>query len=45
VRLEGGQLHTPGGNVPLPPKLAQLGDTNLSHPYYWAGFTMIGSPW
>ncbi|MGL5060346.1 MAG: CHAT domain-containing protein, partial [Microcoleus sp.] len=19
--------------------------TNLSHPYYWAGFTMIGSPW
>jgi CHAT domain-containing protein len=18
---------------------------NLSHPYYWSGFTMIGSPW
>ncbi len=24
---------------------AQLGDRNLSHPYYWAAFTMVGSPW
>lgn len=29
----------------LPPTLTALQDTNLSHPYYWASFTMIGSPW
>jgi CHAT domain-containing protein len=31
------------GEIQLPPKLA--GNKKLSHPYYWAGFTMIGSPW
>lgn len=29
----------------LPVEIAKLGDFELSHPYYWAGFTMIGSPW
>jgi CHAT domain-containing protein len=33
------------GAVPLPPELAQGGEKNLSHPAYWAAFTMIGSPW
>ncbi|MBD1920027.1 CHAT domain-containing protein, partial [Microcoleus sp. FACHB-831] len=45
VRLEGGKLHGSGENFSLPPELVQLGDKNLSHPYYWAAFTMIGSPW
>jgi CHAT domain-containing protein len=47
VRLEGGQLLTTAslGAVPLPPELAQSGGKNLSHPVYWAAFTMIGSPW
>ncbi|HBB30324.1 MAG TPA: hypothetical protein DC064_00340, partial [Cyanobacteria bacterium UBA9273] len=45
VRLEGGQLRSSRGNVSLPPSLSELGDRNLSHPYYWAAFTMIGSPW
>jgi CHAT domain-containing protein len=45
VRLDGGQLHTPTMSIPLPPELAQLEDQNLSHPYYWSGFTMIGNPW
>jgi CHAT domain-containing protein len=45
VRIQGGQLHSSGGNVPLPPKLAQLAEVNLAHPYYWSAFTMIGSPW
>jgi CHAT domain-containing protein len=45
VRLAGGQLITPSGNFPLPPELVRLGDRNLTHPYYWSGFTMIGSPW
>jgi CHAT domain-containing protein len=29
----------------LPPELAKLNNQNFSHPYYWAAFTMIGSPW
>jgi CHAT domain-containing protein len=45
VRLEGGHLHESGEKLPLPPELAKLGDRSLEHPYYWAAFTMIGSPW
>jgi CHAT domain-containing protein len=29
----------------LPPELVRLQNANLSHPYFWSGFTMIGSPW
>ena len=32
-------------SIPLPPELESLNNTSLSHPYYWSGFTMIGSPW
>jgi CHAT domain-containing protein len=48
VNLEGGQLRLSGGEsvgVELPPELASSGNHNLAHPYYWAAFTMIGSPW
>lgn len=45
VRLQKGYLVTSSGNVPLSPELAKLGNKDLSHPYYWAAFTMIGNPW
>ena len=45
VRLADGQLQTASGNISLPPVLAELGDENLSHPYYWAAFTLVGNPW
>ena len=54
VEMLNGQIHIENGQLrlvaqrsatPLPPEIAQLGNFNLSHPYYWAGFTMIGSPW
>jgi len=45
VRLSRGHLHESGEKLPLPPELAKLGDRSLEHPYYWAAFTMIGSPW
>jgi CHAT domain-containing protein len=45
IRIENGQLHLPGGNLPLPPELAKIDKRNLTHPYYWSAFTTIGSPW
>jgi filamentous hemagglutinin family protein len=47
VRLQDGYLVRSGNNqaLPLPAELTARGDRNLSHPYYWAAFTMIGSPW
>ncbi|NEO53856.1 MAG: CHAT domain-containing protein [Okeania sp. SIO3B5] len=33
------------GAVALPLELGKFENQNLSHPYYWAGFTMVGSPW
>jgi filamentous hemagglutinin family protein len=45
VRIESGKLYSPQGEVPLPPALAELGDRELTHPYYWAAFTLIGNPW
>ncbi|WP_204102173.1 MULTISPECIES: CHAT domain-containing protein [Spirulina sp. CCY15215] len=33
------------GRVNLPSELANLGDRAFQHPYYWSGFTLIGSPW
>ncbi|WP_013322012.1 CHAT domain-containing protein [Gloeothece verrucosa] len=44
VRQEGNQLITPEGNITLPNN--NNGEqSDLSHPYYWASFTLIGSPW
>jgi CHAT domain-containing protein len=45
VRLEDGKLVTSSRTVTLPPELARLGNQNLSHPKFWAAFTMIGNPW
>ncbi|NER47509.1 MAG: CHAT domain-containing protein [Symploca sp. SIO1A3] len=45
VRLEGGQLVTSNRSYPLFSELQQFEDRELSHPYYWSAFTMIGNPW
>ncbi|MDB9314601.1 CHAT domain-containing protein [Spirulina sp. CS-785/01] len=45
VQVDGERLRGPRGNVSLPTPLQQLNDVNLNHPYFWSGFTMIGSPW
>jgi len=45
VRLQAGQLVTASDRFPLPLQLTQLDDRDLSHPYYWSAFTMIGNPW
>jgi len=47
VRIQNGRLILSNSNkgLELPPELGKLTNENLSHPYYWSGFTMIGSPW
>ena len=45
VSLQDQQLSLPGLTLPLPPEFQGLPSLNLSHPYYWAGFTMVGNPW
>jgi CHAT domain-containing protein len=45
VRLQRGKLITNHGTFSLPLQLAVVGDTDLTHPYYWSAFTMIGNPW
>jgi len=45
VRIENGQLVTPEGIFPLPAQLKNSTNKSLKHPYFWSGFTMIGSPW
>ncbi len=44
VRMERGQLVGLEG-ISSPIILKGAVNADLSHPYYWAGFTMIGSPW
>ncbi|MGD1807698.1 CHAT domain-containing protein [Dapis sp. BLCC M126] len=47
VAIADGKLRGSGspGEVALPPELASIQNKNFAHPYYWAGFTMVGSPW
>jgi CHAT domain-containing protein len=47
ISINKGKLYTstmPKG-VNLPKELADVENQNLLHPFYWAGFTLIGSPW
>ena len=34
-----------GREISLPPELTSIENKTFSHPYYWAGFTIVGSPW
>ncbi|MEM9149027.1 MAG: CHAT domain-containing protein, partial [Cyanobacteria bacterium P01_F01_bin.3] len=47
VRTQDGELTRSAARsgLPLPSELGTLGESDFSHPYYWSGFTMIGSPW
>ncbi len=45
VHINSGELIGTNTKVNLPKELATEKNRQLSHPYYWAGFTIIGSPW
>jgi len=44
VRIESNQLVGTSRNISVTKSLVNTPESNLSHPYYWAGFTLIGSP-
>ena len=44
TRIENGQLRLSNGEMlPLSEELAELRNLNLSHPYFWSAFMMIGN--
>jgi CHAT domain-containing protein len=45
VQIESGKLRGSNLDLNLPTVLAKNPPKNLSHPYYWSGFTLIGNPW
>ncbi|MEH2067775.1 MAG: CHAT domain-containing protein [Nostoc sp.] len=47
IYVKDGQVQGLGavGNLPLPADSIDEPDQSLMHPYYWAGFTMVGNPW
>jgi filamentous hemagglutinin family protein len=45
LRLNDGTLRRSGGANPIPLPAELSGNQDFSHPYYWAAFTIIGSPW
>lgn len=47
IYVKNGQIQGLGvvGSLPLPNNSGDEGEQLLTHPYYWAGFTMVGNPW
>ncbi|MBE9032954.1 CHAT domain-containing protein, partial [filamentous cyanobacterium LEGE 11480] len=46
IFIKDGKLHWSGKNMQaLPSDLQGLEAYDLSHPYYWSAFTLIGNPW
>jgi CHAT domain-containing protein len=47
VKVQNGQLVSDRLSIPLTDKLQEESKkiTDLTHPYYWSGITMVGNPW
>lgn len=45
VFIEGNSVRGVGVEVDLPAISTAAAPQNFSHPFYWAGFTIIGNPW
>ena len=43
--FQGDRLVLSRGAFPVPQNLALSTDEDFSHPFFWAGFTLISSPW
>jgi len=44
ILVKNGQLRGTQGAIDLT-QAGQVANSDLSHPRFWAGFTIIGSPW
>ena len=45
VSLAGNRIKGLDVEINLPVTITKQAEQNFSHPYYWAGFTIIGNPW
>ena len=45
VYVSENQLRNSRGTIDLPETLAKAQSNDLSHPFYWAGFSIMGNPW
>jgi CHAT domain-containing protein len=45
VQIQSDRLVLSRGTIPVPDNLQVDGQTEFSHPFFWAGFTLISSPW
>jgi filamentous hemagglutinin family protein len=46
ARIENGTLITSQNTVPLPPSIIPSDRAlDLTHPFYWSSFTLVGNPW
>ncbi|NES73038.1 MAG: CHAT domain-containing protein, partial [Okeania sp. SIO2D1] len=45
VELKNGKLLFNNNVISLPPQLEKIANKDISHPYYWSAFTVIGNPW
>jgi CHAT domain-containing protein len=45
IYIENNQLYNSNGALSLPNELSQSGRLTFAEPYFWAAFTLIGSPW
>ncbi|MGG6295532.1 CHAT domain-containing protein [Leptolyngbya sp. AN02str] len=45
LTLESESLQPVLRGLAIPEEVVQDAATNLAHPYYWSGFTLIGNPW
>ena len=45
IFIQDDQLIGPAHSIRLPLELITEGRQNFSHPYYWAAFSLVGSPW
>ncbi len=45
IRMERSKLVSSSGSWSLPSQLKNVDDLQLSHPFFWSAFTIIGNPW
>lgn len=45
VYVEGTEVKGSDVAIALPPNTSEIELQNFDHPFYWAGFTIIGNPW